>query len=203
MSKRFDPSSDPDARVIEDIRSGNVEAFAQLVDRYEGRVFMIARAHVPSSAVDDVAQDAFVRAYRSLPSYAGRSPFEHWLAGIATRTCFDYWRKQYRRPEQTAHSTTPEQQDWMEQLLAAESRSRYDELAKREEAVELLQTALSSLTAAERSVLTLVHIEGHSVREAAVRLGFSLVNVKVRLHRARRKLRQAVEGLLDSRRVSS
>jgi len=203
MSTRLDESSRPDQEVIDDIRDGNVEAFETLVNKYEGRVFMIVRAHVPSSAVDDVAQDVFVRAYRALASFAGKSPFEHWLSGIATRTCFDYWRKQYRIPEHAASAVTPEQQDWMDQLLATESRTRYAELARREEAVELLQTALRALPAADRSVLTVVHIEGHSVREAADLLGFSLVNVKVRLHRARRKLRQAIEEMLVSKEVVS
>ena len=203
MSKQLDQASSPDEAIIEAVRSGNVDAFEELVEKYEGRVFMIVRAHVPSSAADDVAQDVFVRAYRALASFAGKSPFEHWLAGIATRTCFDYWRKQYRIPEYPASSVTPEQKEWMEQILATESRRRYDELTKREEAVELLQTAMRSLTAAERSVLTLVHIEGHSVREAANRLGFSVVNIKVRLYRARRKLRQAMENLLVSKVIPS
>ena len=199
MSKRFDQTAIPDAQVIAEVRNGDVDAFATLVDKYEGRVVMIVRAHIPSSAAEEVAQDVFVRAYQSLNSFAGKSPFEHWLAGIATRTCFDYWRKKYRLREYAASSATPEQQDWMEQLLATESRSRHDELIRKEEAVDLLQTALGSLSAADRSVLTLVHIEGHSIREAAELLGFSQINVKVRLHRARRKLRLAVEELLVSR----
>ena len=201
MSTWSDQASRPDDRVIEEVRSGNVDAFAELVNKYESRVFMIVRAHVPISAVEDVAQDVFVRAYRALSSFVGKSPFEHWLSGIATRTCFDYWRKTYRSREHSVSSVTPEQSDWMEQILATESRSRYDELTRREEAVELLQTALGSLPAADRTVLTLVHIEKHSVREAADLLGFSLVNVKVRLHRARRKLRLAVEEMLASKGV--
>ena len=199
MSERFDRTINPDDPIIEEVRGGNVDAFEKLIDKYQGRVFMTVRAHVPSSAVDDVAQDVFVRAYRALPSFAGRSPFEHWLVGIATRACFDYWRTQRRIPESPAGSVTSEQREWMEQILAAESHSRYDELTKREEAVELLQAAMGFLTAAERSVLTLVHIEGRSVREAADRLGFSLVNTKVRLFRARRKLRQAIDNLLGAK----
>lgn len=200
---RSDQASGSDEQVIEEVRNGNVDAFATLVDKYEGRVFMIVRAHIPNDAVEDVAQDVFVRAYQALASFAGKSPFEHWLAGIATRTCYDYWRKKYRNREHLASSSTPEQTEWMEQVLATESRSRYDELTRREEAVELLQRALGSLPAADRSVLTLVHIQGHSVREAAALLGFSVINVKVRLHRARRKLRQSVEELLVSRGASS
>ena len=77
----------------------------------------------------------------------------------------------------------------MDHVLAAESDDQFREQARRQEAAELLQWALGQLSAENRLVLTLVHLDGNSVREAAQLLGWSVVNVKVRAHRARRMLR--------------
>jgi RNA polymerase sigma-70 factor (ECF subfamily) len=78
----------------------------------------------------------------------------------------------------------------MDHVQAAESDDQFHEQAKRQEAAELLQWALGHLSAENRLVLTLVHLDGYSVREAARLLGWSVVNVKVRAHRARHQLRK-------------
>jgi RNA polymerase sigma-70 factor (ECF subfamily) len=89
-----------------------------------------------------------------------------------------------------------EQQQWADRLLATESHERFEDLARQQETRELLHSALNQLSPENRMVLTLVHLEGHSVREAAELLGWSTVNVKVRAHRARQQLRKVLEGLL-------
>ena len=198
MSELLDPLSDPDERVLDKIRSGDIEAFESLVEKYKRQVFMIVAGHIPNTDVEEVAHEAFLRAFKSLASFAGKSPFQHWLLKITTRTCCDYWRKHYRSLEQPVSSMTPEQQEWTERVLAADSSSRHDDATRKEAARELLQRAMSGLSPEERSVLTLVHLEGQSVREAADRLGYSLINTKVRLHRARKKLRKAVESILEA-----
>ncbi len=79
---------------------------------------------------------------------------------------------------------------WIDQVLADESDERFQEQVRRQETTEMLQRALQRLSPENRLVLTLVHLEGHSVREAARLLGWSVVNVKVRAHRARHALRR-------------
>src|ERR1051326_3143667 len=81
-----------------------------------------------------------------------------------------------------------EHQAWMDHVLAAESDDQFREQTRQQEA-ELLQWALGHLSAENRLVLTLVHLDGYSIREAANLLGWTVVNVKVRAYRARQMLR--------------
>ena len=105
-------------------------------------------------------------------AFRGQTPFEHWLSGIAVRTCYDFWRAR-RREELPVSALTTEHQAWMDHVQAAESDDQFREQAKQQEAAELLQWALGHLSAENRLVLTLVHLDGYSVREAARLLGWS------------------------------
>lgn len=167
--------------------------------RHQEHVARIVAGHVPREMVDEVAHDVFVRAYTSLPTYSFRTPFSHWLSTIAVRSCYDEWRAASARKEVplSGPSDVPEeQQEWMEHVLAAQSRERFDALVRQQDASDLLQRALAQLSPENRMVLTLVHLEGHSVREAAELLGWTVVNVKVRAHRARQQLRKILDTVL-------
>ena len=177
-----------DQDLVHRVLQGETDRFAELIDRYRGHVARIVSGHVPYDQVEEVAQDVFVRAYAGLASYSRRTPFEHWLSGIAVRTCYDFWRAQRRR-EQPVSTLSSEHQAWIERALVSESDEQFHEQAGRREARDVLNWALSRLSAEDRMVLTLVYLEGRSVREAARLLGWSVVNVKVRAHRAKRALR--------------
>lgn len=177
-----------DCEIIRLVLDGETDRFAELIARYRQHVTRITIRHVPSDRVAEVAHDVFVRAYTSLSGFSGKTPFEHWLSGIAVRTCYDFWRSR-RREELPVSALTTEHQAWMDHVLAAESDDRFREQAGRQEAAELLQWALGHLSAENRLVLTLVHLEGYSVRDAAGLLGWSVINVKVRAHRARQMLK--------------
>jgi RNA polymerase sigma-70 factor (ECF subfamily) len=84
---------------------------------------------------------------------------------------------------------TEEHQRWIEQTLSAQSDAQFRRQAEQRDAAEILEWALQQLSPENRAVLTLVHLDGYSVREAAQLLGWTLVNVKVRAHRARHALR--------------
>ena len=185
-----------DLEIIRRVLHGEIDRFAELIARYQQHVAKITNRHVPSDRVKEVAHDVFVRAYTSLSSFSGKTPFEHWLSGIAVRTCYDFWRAR-RREEQPVSALATEHQAWMDHVLAAESDDQFHEQSRRHEAEELLQWALGHLSAENRLVLTLVHLDGYTVREAAGLLGWSVVNVKVRAHRARQMLRTL---LLERRR---
>ena len=178
-----------DLEIIHRVLCGEIDCFAELIDRYREHVARIVTKHVPRDRVPEVAHDVFVRAYSGLPGFSGQVPFEHWLSSIAVRTCYHFWRT-IRREELPVSALTEDHQQWMEQVLAAESDDRFREQARRREAVELLQWALGHLSAENRLVLTLVHLDGYSAREAASLLGWSVAKVKVRAHRARRALRK-------------
>jgi RNA polymerase sigma-70 factor (ECF subfamily) len=177
-----------DSDLVRRIRQGDSERFAELIERYQRRVGRIVGRRVPADRVPELVHDVFVRAYVNLPQFSEKVPFEHWLAGIAVRTCYDFWRARTRE-EVPASALTDDHQGWIEQTLSAQSEREFlDQTAKRE-AAEVLEWALAKLSPEQRAVLTLVHLDGYSVREAAQFLGWSMINVKVRAHRARRALR--------------
>lgn len=178
-----------DQEIVHRVLDGETDRFADLIERYRQHVAKIVTGHVPFDQVEEVAQDVFIRVFTGLNGYSGRTPFEHWLSSIAVRTCYDFWRERGRQ-EQAVSSLASEHQAWIEQALAAESDEQFREQASRREARDLLDKALSRLSAEDRMVLTLVYLEGRSVREAAGLLGWSVVNVKVRAHRAKRALRK-------------
>ncbi|TLY41284.1 MAG: sigma-70 family RNA polymerase sigma factor [Nitrospirae bacterium] len=182
------PVSD-DLEIIHRVLQGEIDCFAELIARYRQHVARIVTRHVPGDRVAEVAHDVFVRAYGGLAGFASQAPFEHWLSSIAVRTCYHFWRAM-RRQELPVSALTEEHHQWMEQVLAAESDDRFREQVKRREAAELSQWALSHLSAENRLVLTLLYLDGHSAREAAGLLGWSVAKVKVRAHRARQTLRK-------------
>ena len=188
----------PDDEIIRRVLAGEVDLFVELINRYQQHVGRIVAGHVRRDMVEEVAHDAFVRAYSSLSTYSFRTPFSHWLATIALRACYDAWRSASARKEVPLSGLGDEQQQWADRLLATESHERFEEMARQQETRELLHAALNQLSPENRMVVTLVHLEGHTVREAADLLGWSTVNVKVRAHRARQQLRKILEGLLRS-----
>ena len=107
-----------DLEIIRRVLQGEIDRFAELITRYQQHVAKITNRHVPSDSVAEVAHDVFVRAYSSLSSFSGQTPFEHWLSGIAVRTCYDFWRAR-RREELPVSSLATEHQAWMDHVLAA------------------------------------------------------------------------------------
>lgn len=177
-----------DTEIISRVLAGDVNAFELLIERYQTHVFSIVRKHVPQARADEVAHDVFVRAYQGLAGFSAKSGFSQWLAGIAVRTSHDFWRGEYRRKEIPASQLTEAHREYIENTLSDVSAEAFDQDGRREEAVEILEWALNRLSAPERMVLELVYLEEYSHKEAAELLGWSLVNVKVRAHRARKKL---------------
>ena len=189
----------PDEEIIRRVLAGDTDLFEELLMRYQGHVGRIVAGHVPCERVDEVAHEVFVRAYTSLPTYSFRTPFSHWLSTIAVRSCYDVWREASARKEVSLSGPSDiaeEQQQWIEHVLASESKERFDAMVRQQEATDLLQGALTQLSPENRMVVTLVHLEGYSVREAAALLGWTVVNVKVRAHRARQQLRKILATVL-------
>ncbi len=178
-----------DAEIIDRVLQGETDRFADLIVRYRPHVLHIVSGHVPADRVSEVAHDVFVRTYRSLSRFSGQVPFDHWLSRLAVRTCYDFWRAN-RRADVPVSALTEDQARWLDRALAAESGEQFRAQAERHESLELLDWALVQLSAENRLVLTLVYLDGRSVREAADLLGWSVVNVKVRCHRARQALRK-------------
>jgi RNA polymerase sigma-70 factor (ECF subfamily) len=181
-------SSRHESELVRRIRQGETDRFAELIDRYQRHVSRIVGRRVPADQVHELVHEVFVKAYVNLGQFSDSVPFEHWLAGIAVRTCYDFWRARARE-DVPVSALSEDHQRWIEQTLSTRSDRQFRDQTAKQEAAEVLEWALGQLSPENRAVLTLVHLDGYSVREAAQLLGWSLVNVKVRAHRARRTLR--------------
>jgi RNA polymerase sigma-70 factor, ECF subfamily len=186
-----------DHALISAVIAGQTDQFALVLDRYSRYVFKIVSGLVPRDVVQDLAHDVFVEAFRSLAKFDGRLPFKKWLAGIATHQCYDYWREQARTREVPLSQLTEDSRCWLDAVLAAPAQDSHERAALRQEARDVLQWALAGLSAADRMVLSLVHLEGYSVKEAAELLGWSVISVKVRAHRSRLKMRKRLATLSE------
>lgn len=177
-----------DDDLVRRVVAGETERFEDLMLRHQDHVQRIVGGHVPSDRVTEITHEVFVKAYTGLGTYRSEEPFAHWLATIAIRTSYDFWRAQHAM-DLPVSTLTAEHQRWIDLVMADRSNEGFAEQVRRREASEILQWALAHLSPENRLVVTLVHLDGYSVREAATLLGWSVINVKVRAHRARQLLR--------------
>lgn len=185
-----------DAAVAEAILQGDIERYAELIEKYRDPVYAIVARRVPSPAVAAVAHDVFVRAYQSLSNYGGDSPFGNWASRIAIRTCCDYWRQEMKQNARiVAAPATEDQRQWLEQAAGCNAADEADRLIRKKEASELLEWVLLRLSPEDRTLVESVYQEGLPLKDVAAAMGWSLVNTKVRAMRARRKMRQLLESI--------
>ncbi len=186
--------AEADKTDVSRVLAGDVNAFSSLLTRHRNHVLGIVGRHVPPDQVQETAQDVFVRAFQSLASFRQADRFRSWLSAIAVRTCYDYWRRRYRRNEVPLSQLSEAHCAWLQQAEARSAENAWQNLASRAEAREVLDWALTQLSAEDRMVIELVHLEERSVQEAAKLLGWSVANVKVRAFRARKKMYKLIQG---------
>ncbi len=138
-------------------------------------------------AADDVVQDAFVKAYRKLADFGQRASFRSWLHRITVNTAMDYLRKEQRRRR---HEDGEAEVD----LQAAVSHCP----AEQRDLARHTHQALNELTELERTALILRHYEGHSIKEIAVILESNTNACKQAIFRAVRKMRSALEPMVNA-----
>ena len=181
-----------DAELLERVRNGATDDFAEIVQRHQSHVFAILHRYERDiQKLEDLAQETFVKVWRALGQFVGRAPFVHWLSRIAVRVALDHLRKEKRRRNEIGLPELGEDAlDWLR------SDGEKNELEGRA-AAEILDLAMRELSPADRVVITMQEIEGRSVKEICVATGSSSVAVRVRALRARAKLRQALEKLVE------
>jgi len=181
-----------DAELIAAVLSGDPQSFEPLVARYSPRVFATARRYArKESEVEDIVQEIWVKAFQKLGSFRAEAPFEHWLMRLAVRTCYDVLRGHQRKREMTFSELSSAESDWLERFVGAPQEAREDEDAAR----QLVSRLLDHLSPAARLVITLLELEGRSVKEIAKLTGWSVPLVKVRAFRARKEMRKCLSNL--------
>ena len=180
-----------DQELIAKVLSGQSASFEPLVVKYQPRVFALARRYARrETEVEDIVQTVFLKTFSKLSSYKGTAPFEHWLMRTATYTCYDFLRKHQRNREWNASDLSGEENDWFENL-GEESHAHTNQEAAR----ALVDKLLDELKPDDRHIITLLELDRKSIQEIADLTGLSESNVKVKAHRAREKMRKALDRI--------
>lgn len=155
----------------------------ELITFYKGLVFTILfRMTSDYDASEDLAQETFIKAFMNIRKVKDAGHFKPWLCTIARNTARDHFRKVKRTPSVS-----------LEEVQEQPGNSNIEGTRRR----VIIQEALARLQARDRLVLTLVYYQGSSLAEVAGIMRMSENNVKVCVHRARKRLRQQLEGYED------
>jgi RNA polymerase sigma-70 factor (ECF subfamily) len=182
------PATLSDEEVVVRVLAGDTSLFEILMRRYNQRLFRVARGILADDAeAEDVMQEAYVRAFRELAGFRGEARFSTWLTRIACHEALARARKRRRLVPLSPMNGGGEPPDPPSEASGPERQMENRELhAVLREAVELLPDPL-------RAVFCLREIEGLSTEQTADALDLSVENVRVRLHRAKRGLRQTLD----------
>jgi RNA polymerase sigma-70 factor (ECF subfamily) len=179
-----------DQPYIERVLKGDANSFAFLVDKYKDMVFSLALKVMKNrEEAEEVSQDTFIKAYRSLKHFKGDSKFSTWLYKIAYHNCMDRVKKISRK-----YNT-----DTIDEVVENKITATEDVLQtiERQERAEIIKACLDELPEDERSILWFFYFEELSLKEITKVTDYSENNVKVKLHRARKKLLAVIQNKVE------
>ena len=181
-------------------KKGDLEAFSELVKRYDRNIFRIAQ-HITHNEEDaqDVVQDAFLKAYRNLEQFQGNSKFYTWLVRIAVNEALMKLRR--RRSDKTVSiDEDVETEEGSMPREVADWGPNPEQLYGQSELSDILKKTIQGLPPGFRTVFVLRDVEGLSTEETAEMLSLSIPAVKSRLLRARLQLRERLARYFKSKR---
>ena len=175
--------------LVRSAQGGNLEAFDRLVELHGPRLYGFALRMVGSAQeAEDLAQEAFVRAFKSLRQFRQEASFSTWLHRLALNLCLDHLKRRKRQPislEAVVEDSVPSPEG--NPVAAAERRERQ----------EIIRGAIGALPEAHRAVIVLYDLQGLSYEECAQVLKTNVGTVKSRLNRARLALKAKLEPQLE------
>ncbi|GBF33773.1 RNA polymerase sigma factor RpoE [Desulfocucumis palustris] len=182
----------PDDVLVQKSKNGDLDAFDELVKKYESKIYTVAYRFTSNHAdANDLAQETFIRVYQSLGTFRGDSSFATWLYRIAANVCRDELRRQQRRKKVSLDEIMSHPGG---NIYLADEASSPEESLERNELQRAVQKCLNTLSEEQRLILVMREIQGLSYEEIAASLDCSLGTVKSRLSRSRQALKQKVLG---------
>jgi RNA polymerase sigma-70 factor (ECF subfamily) len=176
-----------DSEIISLVLSGDHNAYATLVERYKSYVFTLTLRFTKNREdAEEVSQDIFIKAYRSLADFKGTAKFSTWLYTIVNTTCITFLRKKRLEVKSLDDEKTFEVADSQDSGLRAnvvEQKSRQN----------MVNQAIAMLNPDDAEIITLFYKNEQSLDEISQILGLEVNTAKVRLHRARGRLREKME----------
>ncbi|HEX7904539.1 MAG TPA: sigma-70 family RNA polymerase sigma factor [Chitinophagaceae bacterium] len=176
-----------DNEIISKVLNGDHEAYAGLVNRYQNYVFTLTLRMIKSREdAEEVAQDIFIKAYRSLSSFRGDSKFSTWLYTIVNTTAITFLRKKKLDIHSLDNEKVFEVADSQDSGLRAN-------LVEQKSKVSMVNNAIALLNPDDAQIITLFYKAEQTLEEIAQVLGLETNTAKVRLHRARTRLKEKME----------
>jgi RNA polymerase sigma factor (sigma-70 family) len=176
-----------DNEIIGKVLSGDYQSYAMLVNRYQNYVFTLTLRMVKNREdAEEVAQDVFIKAYKYLADFKGAAKFSTWLYTIVNNTCFSFLRKKKLDIHSLDNEKVFEVADSQDSGLRANMVEQKSKLA-------MVNEAISLLSPDDAQVITLFYKAEQSLEETAQVLGIEVNAAKVRLHRARTRLKEKME----------
>jgi RNA polymerase sigma-70 factor, ECF subfamily len=181
----------PFVPLIDQLRAGKPEAFAECVRQHQGLVRAYLSRHIRSAeAADDLAQETFLTAFRRLSSYQGRASLAGWLVGIARNLALDYLRREAHRYQRENTSLEKALRQWQLERVEADVPEEF------EAELSALRNCLKDLPAPSRDVVMAHYFEERTAEEIAQEAGKNAGAVRMMLLRVRRMLSACVERRL-------
>ena len=185
-----------DVQLIHAVLSGDDTAFSILVEKYQKSVHALAWQKIDDfHYAEEITQDTFLLAYQKLSTLRNPSRFFRWLCVIADRLCLKWLRK--HKPEKHLQSLEDTPMEEIEEAAYAYYVSEQRETEATEHRFEIVRKLLEKLPDGERTVVTLHYLGEMTTKEIGKFLGVSVETVKVRLYRARKRLREEEELLVQ------
>lgn len=185
-----------DQALIERVQNGDKQAFNLLVVKYQNKVCNLISRYVSNSGdVPDVAQEAFIKAYRALPGFRGESAFYTWLYRIAVNTAKNYLVAQGRRPPSS--DIDAEEAENYENGGALKEISNPENLMLSEQLKQVVFNTIDSLPDDLKTAITLREIDGLSYEEIAEVMDCPVGTVRSRIFRAREAVDKRVRPLMN------
>ena len=190
-----------DAEVIDCLargREGDEKAILELFHYMYPHVAKLVQANLPiRESADDLVQQVCIKVTTHLHQFSGKVPFLHWVSRIAVNTCLNQIRYEKRRPEIRLGDLSEDEANVIEHLATMPGElDSSDQVA----AEELVGKLLDSLRPADRILMRLMYMEGHTVEEISVLTGWNRSLIKVRAFRARAQLRRRYSLLMKENR---
>jgi len=182
---------------IKNALKGDLDSFNQIVLEYQNLVYNQAyRIIGEPDAAEDAVQEAFISAYKKLHTYRGGS-FKSWLLRIVSNACYDEFRRRKRQPvaplyPENQNGNETESVSWLE-----DTEEKPEEFVLRNELSEAIQICLDRLEFEFRTIVVLVDLQGMDYASAAKVIDRPLGTVKSRLARARRNLKDCLQGFRE------
>ena len=176
-----------DNEIISKVLKGEQNAYAELVNRYQAYVFtLVLRMIKTREDAEEVAQDVFVKAYRSLADFRGESKFSTWLYTIANTTSITFLRKK----KLDVHSLDNEK---VFEVADSKDSGFRANLVEQKSRVNMVNEAINLLSPDDAEIITLFYKAEQNLEEISRILRLETNTVKVRLHRARTRLKEKME----------